>query len=238
MQKALGVEGRAGVVDYSTTFFCSTMVVKAKKGGAGVVEDKDREKWAAIEADYLSGRYSVQEIARNHDVSASRIYKKATKEGWKKKQSKIRQKADEIVIARHARARAKEIEEMCSAAAGLARLLNKTIAAMEEMTPAEVIMDLRGLSDLAKANKSNTDALMLLHGIQTPAQVEAQRIARARLKLEERKARREEMAEDSAGGKQQVELVIRREVEEYDEEIERIKRICSDPDAQDRVDAE
>lgn len=164
-----------------------------------MVQDKEREKWAAIEADYLSGQYSVQELSRRHDMSASRIYKKATKDGWKKKQAKIRQKADEIVIARHARVRAREIEEMCSAAEGLARLLNKTIAAMEELPPTAVMEDLRGLSDLAKANKSNTDALMLLHGIQTPAQVEAQRIARARLKLEERKARREEQreAEDS-----------------------------------------
>lgn len=197
-----------------------------------MVEDKDRELWAAIEADYLSGEMSVREISKKHGVSESRIYKKATSDGWKKKKAKIKQKADEIVITRHARARAKEIEEMCSAAAGLARLLNKTIAAMEEMTPAEVIMDLRGLSDLAKANKSNTDALMLLHGIQTPAQLEAQRIARARLKLEERKARREEMAADNAGGKQQVELVIRREVDEEDEQIERIKRICTDPEAE------
>lgn len=225
------------MVDYSTTFFCSTIVVKTKKGGAGVVEDKEREKWAAIEADYLSGRYSVQEIARNHDVSASRIYKKATKDGWKKKQSKIRQKADEIVITRRARARAREIEVMCSATARMAQLLDKTVEALEKKPSDEVIMSLKGLSALGSAIKANTDALVILHGIQTPAQVEAQRIARARLKLEERRARREEMAEDSAGGKQQVELVIRREVEEYDEEIERIKRICSDPDAQDRVDA-
>ena len=75
-----------------------------------MVEDKERELWTAIEADYLSGRYSVQELSRTHNVSASRIYKKATKDGWKKKQAKIRQKTDEIVIARHARTRAKEIE--------------------------------------------------------------------------------------------------------------------------------
>ena len=201
-----------------------------------MVEDKDREKWAAIEADYLSGQYSVQELSRMHDMSASKIYKKATKDGWKKKQAKIRQKADEIVITRHARARAREIETMCSAAARLSRVLDTTLSNIEQH-PELGFDDPRGISDLAKAIKANTDALMLLHGIQTPAQVEAQKIARARLKIERDKARREEMAADSAGGQQKVELVIRREVEEYDEEIERIKRICSDPDAQDRVDA-
>ena len=201
-----------------------------------MVEDKDREKWAAIEADYLSGQYSVQDLSRMHDMSASKIYKKATKDGWKKKQAKIRQKADEIVITRHARARAREIETMCSAAARLSRVLDTTLSNIEEH-PELGFDDPRGISDLAKAIKANTDALMLLHGIQTPAQLEAQKIARARLKIERDKARREEMAADSAGGQQKVELVIRREVEEYDEEIERIKRICSDPDAQDRVDA-
>ena len=100
---AIGVEGRADVVDYSTTFFCSTMIVKAKKGGAGVVEDKDRELWAAIEADYLSGEMSVRDIGKKHGVSESRIYKKATSDGWKNKKAKIKQKADEIVITRRAR---------------------------------------------------------------------------------------------------------------------------------------
>lgn len=171
-----------------------------------MVQDRDRETWAAVESDYLSGCMSVQEIARKHGVSASTIYKKATSLGWKKKQAKIRQKADEIVLARHARARAKEMEIMCSASAGLARLLDKTIGALEGMEPEEVIKDLRGVGDLAKAIKTNTDALMLLHGIQTPAQLEAQRIARARLKMDERKARREEMA--SAEDQQVPEVVL------------------------------
>lgn len=220
------------VVDYSTTFFCSTMIVMAKKGGTGVVEDKDREKWAAIEEDYLSGEMSVRDISKKHGVSESRIYKKATSDGWKKKKAKIKQKADEIVITRRARARAKEIEVMCSATARMAQLLDKTVAALEEKPSDEVIRSLKGLSALGSAIKANTDALVILHGIQTPAQVEAQRIARARLKLEERKARREELAEDNAGGKQQVELTLRRESEEDDEQIKRIKELCEDPTAE------
>ncbi|MBQ7851244.1 MAG: hypothetical protein IJ343_16075 [Clostridia bacterium] len=220
------------MVDYSTTFFCSTMIVMAKKGGAGVVEDKDREKWAAIEEDYLSGEMSVRDISKKHGVSESRIYKKATSDGWKKKKAKIKQKADEIVITRRARARAREIEVMCSATARMAQLLDKTVAALEEKPSDEVIRSLKGLSALGSAIKANTDALVILHGIQTPAQVEAQRIARARLKLEERKARREEMAADNAGAKQQVELTLRREAEEDDEQIKRIKELCEDPTAE------
>lgn len=194
-----------------------------------MVEERDRELWAAIEADYLSGEMTVRDISKKHGVSESRIYKKATSDGWKKKKEKIRQKADEIVITRHARARAKEMEVMCSAAARLSRVLDKTLSNLEEH-PELGFDDPRGISDLAKALKANTDALMLLHGIQTPAQVEAQKIARARLKLDRDKARREEAA-DSSGGKQQVELVIRREVEDEDEQIERIRQLCEDPEA-------
>lgn len=196
-----------------------------------MVQERDRELWAAVEADYLAGEMTVRDIAKKHGVSESRLYKKATSDGWKKKKEKIRQKADEIVITRHARARAREMETMCSAAARLSRVLDKTLSNIEEH-PELGFDDPRGISDLAKAIKANTDALMLLHGLQTPAQVEAQRIARARLKLEERKARREERAADNAGGKQQVELTIRREVDEPDEEIERIKRLCAAPDTE------
>ena len=196
-----------------------------------MVQERDRELWAAVEADYLAGEMTVRDIAKKHGVSESRLYKKATSDGWKKKKEKIRQKADEIVITRHARARAREMETMCSAAARLSRVLDKTLSNIEEH-PELGFDDPRGISDLAKAIKANTDALMLLHGLQTPAQVEAQRIARARLKLEERKARREERVADNAGGKQQVELTIRREVDEPDEEIERIKRLCAAPDTE------
>ena len=196
-----------------------------------MVQERDRELWAAVEADYLAGEMTVRDIAKKHGVSESRLYKKATSDGWKKKKEKIRQKADEIVITRHARARAREMETMCSAAARLSRVLDKTLSNIEEH-PELGFDDPRGISDLAKAIKANTDALMLLHGLQTPAQVEAQRIARARLKLDERKARREERAASIGAGAQQVELTIRREVEEPDEEIERIKRLCAAPDAE------
>lgn len=192
----------------------------------------DNADWRQIEADYLSGEMSVQDIARKHNVSASTLYKKATSQGWKQKKAKIAQKADEIVIARRARARAAEFETMCSATSRLANLLDKTVAALEQKPPEEVCKQLKGLSALGSAMKSNVDALMLLHGVQTKAQAEAQKIARARLKLEKRK---QEWAEgkDAAGtGAQQVEVTIKREVEEYDEQIEHIKRICTDPNAE------
>ena len=70
----------------------------------------EQEQWDAIRADYLSGEYSVPELAQKYGASESTIYKKASKDGWKKMQEKIRQKADEKYVARAARIRAKELE--------------------------------------------------------------------------------------------------------------------------------
>lgn len=197
-----------------------------------MMQDKDREMWAAVEADYLSGQMSVRDVARKHGVSESRIYKRATKYGWKSKQAKIRKKADDIVITRHARARAKEMEVMCSATARMSRLLDKTVEAMEGMPSEVVCQELKGLSSLATAIKANVDALMLLHRVQTPAQEEAQKIARARLKLEERRQQWEESKAAQGTGAQQVEVTIRREEVEDDEQIDEIIRLCTAPDEQ------
>lgn len=191
-----------------------------------MVEERDRELWQAVERDYLSGEMTVRAIAKKHNVSESRIYKKATSDGWKKKKEKIKKKADEIVITRNARARAREMETMCSAAARMSRVLDRTLEAIESMPPEDALADLRGLSDVAKAIRSNTDALMLLHGIQTPGQVEAQKIARKRLQLEEQKDRREaekaarEAEEAETGQEIAVEIVQRKPEEKALELVE------------------
>lgn len=202
----------------------------AAKGGAGVAGHE--ADWAAVEADYLSGQMSVQEIARKHGVSASTLYKKASNKGWKKKKDKIRQKADEMIIARNARARAREFDTMCSASARMARLLDRTVEALEHQPAEVVITQLKGLSALGSAIKTNVDALMLLHGVQTPGQLEAQRIARARLKLDERKQRMEEQREQQGQEEQKVDITIRMEEPEEDDQVERIRRLCLDPEAE------
>lgn len=147
----------------------------------------DQEIWDGIEADYITGVMSVAEIAEKWGRPASTIYKKATKYGWKKKQKKVRQKADEIVIARRARARARELSDMYEATSGMSKLLKKTVAAMNEQPMDKVLKGLKGLSALASAMDTNVKTLMTLHGIQTQAQAEAQKIARERLALEKRK---------------------------------------------------
>jgi len=41
------------------------------------------EQWAAVEADYISGRWSVAGLARRYRVSASSIYRHARQGDWR-----------------------------------------------------------------------------------------------------------------------------------------------------------
>ena len=171
-------------------------------------EVSEQVNWDAIRADYLSGEYSVTELAQKYGASESTIYKKASKDGWKKMLDKIRQKADEKYIARAARIRAKELEVISGAAVKMAELLAKTVGALDEQPTDKRVKNLKGLSAVASAIQSNTDTLMKLYGIQTPAQEAAQKIARQRLTLDQRKQRMEEKREATSTQGQQVRYVV------------------------------
>lgn len=169
---------------------------------------EERELWSNIKADYLSGEMKVREIAEKWEVSESRIYKKATSEGWKKLAEKIRQKTDEKYVARAARVRARELEVISSAAGKMAALLEKTVEELSEQPTDKRLKSLKGLSATASAIQSNTETLMKLYGIQTPAQEAAQKIARQRLALDQRKQRFEEGKVADEARDREVKLTI------------------------------
>ncbi len=152
----------------------------------------ERETWDAIKAEYMTEEYTVKELAEKYHVSANRIYKKASSDGWKNTLEKIRQKVDEKYVARSARVRARELEVISSAAGKLAVLLDRTVDELSEQPTEKRLKSLKGLSATASAIQSNTETLMKLYGIQTPAQEAAQKIARQRLTLDQRKQRFEE----------------------------------------------
>lgn len=192
----------------SHSAFVLAMVDTKSHTAEGRREVSEQEKWDAIRADYLSGEYSVAELAQKYGASESTIYKKASKDGWKKMLDKIRQKADEKYIARAARIRAKELEVISGAAVKMAELLAKTVGELDEQPTDKRVRNLKGLSAVASAIQSNTDTLMKLYGIQTPAQEAAQKIARQRLTLDQRKQRMEEKREATSTQGQQVRYVV------------------------------
>ena len=145
--------------------------------------------WEAIKADYMTGELSVRELVEKHGVSANQIYKKVSSDGWKKKLEKIRQKTEEKYVARVARTRAREIELIAGATGKMAALLDKTVDELSEQPTDKRLRNLKGLAATASAIETNLQTAMKLLGIQTRAQEEAQKIARARLALDQRKQR-------------------------------------------------
>ena len=168
----------------------------------------ERETWDAIKADYMTEEYTVKELAEKYNVSANKIYKKASSDGWKNTLEKIRQKVDEKYVARSARVRARELEVISSAAGKLAVLLDRTVDELSEQPTEKRLKGLKGINATASAIQSNTETLMKLYGIQTPAQEAAQKIARQRLTLDQRKQRMEEKREATSTQGQQVRYVV------------------------------
>lgn len=157
--------------------------------------------WDSIKAEYIAGITPVREIAQKHGVSEGRIYRKASSEGWKKLREKIQKKTEEKYVARCARTRARELAVISSAAEKMAALLDRTVDELSAMGAEQRVKSLKGLAATASAISANTDTLIKIYGIQTPAQVEAQKIARDRLKLDQRKQDYEEArAQDAQAG--------------------------------------
>ena len=174
----------------------------------------EQEVWDAVKTDYLSGQYSVRELSEKHGLKANQIYKKASSEGWKKLLEKIKQKTDEKYVTRCARVRARELEVITSAAVKMAVLLDKTVDELNMQDTGARLRGLKGLSATASAIQANTATLMTLYGIQTPAEEAAQKIARQRLALDQRKQRFEEKRAESGDNTQTVRYVV--EVEGVD----------------------
>lgn len=172
---------------------------------------EEREIWSGIREDYLAGEMTVREIAEKWQVSENRIYKKATSDGWKKLKEKIRQKTEEKYVARASRLRARELEVISTAAGKMANLLDRTVEELGQEPPEKRVKNLKGMSALASAIYANTETMIKLYGIQTPAQEAAQKLARQRLALDQRKQRFEEgkAAEESKDTEVQLTMTIR-----------------------------
>lgn len=168
-----------------------------------------KPNWDEIKADYLTGELTVKELAEKYGVSTNQIYKKVSSEGWKKTLEKIRQKTEEKYVARVARTRARELDVIAGATEKMASLLDKTVDELVAQPTDKRLRNLKGLAATASAIETNLQTTMKLLGIQTRAQEEAQKIARARLELDRRKQRfaENQRAQDASGTK--VEYVVR-----------------------------
>lgn len=163
-----------------------------------------KPNWEEIKADYLTGELTVKELAEKYGVSTNQIYKKVSSEGWKKTLEKIRQKTEEKYVARVARTRAREIDVIAGATERMASLLAKTVDELDAQPTDKRLRNLKGLAATASAIETNLQTTMKLLGIQTRAQEEAQKIARARLELDRRKQRYVENKDKNANAPRKI----------------------------------
>lgn len=176
------------------------------KGASGRMPEEIN--WEAILADYLTGQMSIREIADKHGVNYQKIYRRASKEGWKQTAQRVRDRTETKIVDRLACARAKELSDMTEAAERMGRLLNETVFALTMDDIAEVKKNLKGMNALAGAINTNASTLAQLYGLQTPAQVHAQRIADEKLKLEKRRLKLEEDKHRQDGAGQEIHVTI------------------------------
>lgn len=172
------------------------------------MDEAKRPLWDEIKAEYLKGEMPVKELAAKYGVSANQIYKRASSDGWKKTMEKIRQKTEEKYIARVARTRARELDVITEATGKMATLLKRTVDELDELPTEKRLRNLKGLAATASAIQTNMETTMKLLGIQTPAQEQAQKIARARLELDRRKQRFVEGKEKDQNAPKEVKFIV------------------------------
>ena len=173
--------------------------------------------WDQIKADYLTQKMSVREIAEKHGVSAQKIYRRASNEGWQKLREKTKEKTDEKLVARVARVRAREMEVAARTTEKLIRQLERVVDVIEGRPADLMLNDLKGLSSVANAMNAGIDALTKVYGLQTPAQEAAQKIARQRLTLDRRKQKFAESQVKDSNGPKTVKFVVEVQSEQMQE---------------------
>ena len=170
--------------------------------------------WDQIKADYLTQKMSVRELAEKHGVSAQKIYRRASNEGWQKLREKTKGKTDEKLVARVARVRAREMEVAARTTEKLIRQLERVVDVIEGR-PADLMLN--DLSSVANAMNAGIDALTKVYGLQTPAQEAAQKIARQRLTLDRRKQKFAESQVKDSNGPKTVKFVVEVQSEQMQE---------------------
>ncbi len=134
-----------------------------------------KEQWESLKADYVTGVYSVRELAKKYDVSHSAINKKIRNEGWKSvEQDELRELVEQKKVSKSFQNKVsnvskehkvnkdafeKKIDEIADITTMLEsntkKLLSKQTAMMDEMADSnELLTHSRVIKNLADAFKT------------------------------------------------------------------------------------
>ena len=185
--------------------------------------------WEAVQAEYIGSEISLRDLGKKHGIPRSTMERRCTSGGWVAKRKAYKQKAVEQAVADCVDVEAERLGKIIVSAQKMADVLegvfndNKqfyrhivTDTFISDGGDKEILTvekefekaDSRAIKDLTGALKDMTLVLRNLYNLPTQAEREAQRIAAARLAIEQRKA------DTEAGGEDSVEVVLG-ELEDY-----------------------
>lgn len=123
--------------------------------------------WGKIKAEWLKGGITQKALAEKYGVNLKTLQNRASNEGWKNAKGKIREKTEDELTTRIARARASRLEKLITAQEDLLDGLVKMCAMVKE-NPKLLIDDkggLRNAESLTRAIQTGTLTQRDLHGM-------------------------------------------------------------------------
>lgn len=182
-------------------------------------------KWDEVKAEYITTKISQRDLAKKHGIGSSILAEHCRKEGWVKLRKDY---SNDCVRKATQKSAKKEVNHLARLISATTKAIDVAVEAFEdekqfnryiitegigggatetqEREYAKV--DTKALKDLTGVLKDLTALMRDYYNIPTPAQAEAQRIAAARLELEQKKA----AADDTDDT---LEVVIAGEAEEW-----------------------
>ena len=156
-------------------------------------------EWRKIRLEYVKGKTTYKKLAEKYGVGESTIRKRAAKEGWRKKKNDLDTKVEQKVLERACDARAKEFETLVLAAEQVETIL-VNVSTFIAQQPKATYKDLQGVEHLTKAVAEAVELKRNLYNIPNEvdkaniaAKNEANKLNRARLNLERKKYRDEQV---------------------------------------------
>lgn len=172
--------------------------------------------WEAVQAEYITSNIGLRELARKYGVSRPAVENRSRKEGWVAKRKAFKQEAVEMAVADGLEIESKRLGKIISAAQSMADVIEGvfedssqfhrhivTDTFISEDGGKDIVtvekefekVDSRAIKDLTGALKDMTLVLRNLYNLPTQGEREAQRVAAARLALEQRKVDAAEKAD-------------------------------------------
>ena len=150
-----------------------------------------RSPWPKIKAEYLKGGITQKELAKKYGVNLKTLQNRASNEGWKNEKGKIREKTEELLRGRVARARVNHLEKLIEANEALLDGLVKLAEQVRD--DPEILKDktgsIRNAESFAKALQTATLTQRDLHGLKNIDQKFADRKWKAEQKAKQAEAK-------------------------------------------------